>query len=86
MLVGGLIVQEKEESEPKAVPAAPEPQPVVAEPVVVAPVEDVAPTYPYDRLPSECKQCGGPIRGHDVQWATTDAADCPYCGANLQLV
>jgi hypothetical protein len=39
-----------------------------------------------DLLPSVCPKCGGPIRGHEVQWTGPQSADCPYCGASLPMV
>jgi len=58
-------------------------QPPSAEPLAPAapPVVD----HPFERLPSTCAKCGGPIRGHEVKWTGPSSADCPYCGANLEL-
>jgi len=65
---------------PAAPPAAPQP-PVAAPPVP----EPRAIEHPIERLPSTCANCGGPIRGHEVKWTGPFSADCPYCGANLEL-
>jgi hypothetical protein len=50
-----------------------------------APPAPAAVEHPFERLPSTCAKCGGPIRGHEVKWTGLRSADCPYCGANLEL-
>jgi hypothetical protein len=45
----------------------------------------VNPEHRLDLLPSVCPKCGGPIRGHEVKWTSTQTADCPYCGAKLPM-
>ncbi len=66
---------------PAAAPAAP------AAPTEAAPAPQVpqVPEHPFERLPSVCAKCGGPIRGHEVKWTGPQSADCPYCGANIQM-
>jgi hypothetical protein len=65
-------------------PAQPTP---TASPVPAPPVASAPPVaeHPFDRLPSVCAKCGGPIRGHEVKWTGPQSADCPYCGANIQM-
>jgi hypothetical protein len=38
-----------------------------------------------DLLPLTCPKCGGPIKGHSVNWTSQESADCPFCGTNLPL-
>jgi hypothetical protein len=62
-------------------PAQPPPP---APPAPAAPAPQVS-EHPLERLPSMCAKCGGPIRGHEVKWTGPQSADCPYCGANIQM-
>jgi len=41
-----------------------------------------APASPA-RLPAMCPQCGGPVRGDEVEWIDDNSAECPYCGSTL---
>ncbi len=36
---------------------------------------------PRGRLPSNCPQCGGPLRGDEVDWIDARSAECPFCGS-----
>src|SRR5258706_1300876 len=38
-----------------------------------------------DLLPSSCKQCGAPIRVHEVKWIGPQSAACPYCCSTLAM-
>jgi hypothetical protein len=53
-----------------------------AVPPVIAP-QQAEPRF--GRLPPSCPKCGGPIRGHEIQWTSATSADCPYCGGNLPM-
>ena len=63
-------------------PPAPPAPPVPPVPWSSPPQESA---HPFERLPSTCAKCGGPIRGHEVKWTGPQSADCPYCGANLEM-
>jgi hypothetical protein len=67
-----------------AQPPQPAPPPPAAPAAPAAPAPQAA-EHPFERLPSTCAKCGGPIRGHEVKWTGPQSADCPYCGANIQL-
>ena len=71
----------KPETPPQRLPPVP---PAPAAPAPAAPAPQVT-EHSYERLPSTCAKCGGPIRGHEVKWTGPQSADCPYCGANIQL-
>jgi hypothetical protein len=60
------------------------PPPAVATPMPPS-LGPSASEHRFDLLPSICSKCGGPIRGHEVKWTGPQSADCPYCGANLQM-
>ncbi|MCS6908207.1 MAG: hypothetical protein RML93_10040 [Anaerolineales bacterium] len=53
--------------------------------VASAELSSAAAAYPLHLLPSECRQCGAPLRPHTVQWDHPKAAHCPYCGVLLPL-
>jgi hypothetical protein len=36
------------------------------------------------RLPAQCPQCGGPVRGDEVEWIDDHSAECVYCGSVVQ--
>ena len=36
------------------------------------------------RLPGKCPQCGGPVRGDEVEWIDDHSAECLYCGSVVQ--
>jgi len=66
--------------------ATPEPtQPAPPAPPAPAAPAPQASEHPFELLPSVCAKCGGPIRGHEVKWTGPQSADCPYCGANIQM-
>lgn len=44
-----------------------------------------SPEHRLELLPTTCPNCGGPIRGNEVKWTGRQSADCPFCGANLQM-
>jgi len=73
-----------ERSEPPPVqPPAPAPQnPRPAQPITITPVET---SYRSDLLPSNCGQCGAPVRSRDVKWLTSKSAACAYCGSALSM-
>ena len=52
-----------------------------------APVTPISSTLEHrlELLPTNCPNCGGPIRGHEVKWTGAQSADCPFCGANLPM-
>ncbi len=86
-LLNGFLGRDEADDRDVEVPAAPvaEASIPIDEQQSVEDLAPAAPQYRYDLLPAECKQCGGPIRGHDAQWTSETSADCPYCGANLAL-
>jgi hypothetical protein len=43
------------------------------------------PGHRLELLPATCRQCGGPIRGHEVKWTGPQSAVCPFCGMNLPM-
>ena len=45
--------------------------------------EPVAP-LPNLRLPPNCPQCGGALRGDEVEWVDRTSAECNYCGGVVQ--
>ena len=49
------------------------------------PATPVEISYRTDLLPSNCSQCGAPIRSQDVKWISSKSAACPYCGSTLSL-
>ena len=59
--------------------------PKTSEPTASSAVTSRDPGHPIDLLPSVCPRCGGPIRGHEVKWTGQQSANCPYCGANLNM-
>jgi hypothetical protein len=80
LLEGVLMLYVPTAFEPSA------PPPAAQTPVASPPVpEPPGGQHPIERLPSTCARCGGPIRGHEVKWTGPLSADCPYCGANLEL-
>jgi len=36
------------------------------------------------RLPSNCPQCGAPVRGDEIEWINQYSAECIYCGSVVQ--
>ena len=60
------------------------PSPIAETPMPSSPAPSAS-EHLFDLLPSVCAKCGGPIRGHEVKWTGPQSADCPYCGANLQM-
>jgi hypothetical protein len=36
------------------------------------------------RLPTNCPQCGGPMRSDEVEWVDRTSAECNYCGGVVQ--
>jgi len=36
------------------------------------------------RLPSNCPQCGAPVRGDEIEWINQYSAECIYCGSVIQ--
>lgn len=89
MILEGLLMQfapeafEKEEPLSQPSPIAPPTKPAS---FVPSSLEPSAPGHRFELLPTICARCGGPIRGHEVKWTGPQSADCPYCGANLQMV
>ncbi len=70
-------------SEPQTPPPPPMPFPPPAAPTM-APAP-VAPIHRVDLLPTNCPQCGGPIRSYEVKWTGLQSAACPFCGSNLPM-
>ncbi len=68
---------------PQNAPPAPMPVPPPAAPIP-APAP-VAPIHRVDLLPTNCPQCGGPIRSHEVKWTGPQSAACPFCGSSLPM-
>ena len=46
------------------------------------PVQPQAPGQ--QRLPSNCPQCGAPVRGDEIEWINQYSAECIYCGSVVQ--
>ena len=86
MIIEALLMQYApqafEKSEQLAEPPAP--LPPAASPTASS-QSSPGPDHPIELLPSTCPKCGGPIKGHEVKWVGLRSADCPYCGARLQL-
>ena len=65
-------------------PFDPTPMPTMPmTPAAAAPVAD--PIHRTDLLPSNCPNCGAPIRTNEVKWTGNQAASCGYCGTNLPM-
>lgn len=60
--------------------AVEKPAPAISAPAPAAPRE-----HRLDLLPTTCPNCGGPIRGNEVEWTGPQSADCPFCGVNLPM-
>lgn len=84
LLEAALMVYAPQVFEPSPSPVQPAAPPTAAQAPTPAPAPAAA-EHPFERLPSSCAKCGGPIRGHEVKWTGPVSADCPYCGANLEL-
>jgi hypothetical protein len=48
------------------------------------PAPGVTPSPARGRLPVKCPQCGGPMRGDEVEWIDDHSAECLYCGSVVQ--
>jgi len=48
------------------------------------PAPGFTPSPARDRLPAKCPQCGGPVRGDEVEWIDDHSAGCLYCGSVVQ--
>ncbi|PWH19286.1 MAG: hypothetical protein DDG59_03845 [Anaerolineae bacterium] len=71
---------------PEAFEVPSQPQPQADQTAPASPAEPPLPSpYPLHRLPSECPQCGAPLRPQALVWDTPNAAHCPYCGVLLPL-
>jgi DNA-directed RNA polymerase subunit RPC12/RpoP len=70
---------------PTASPLDPAPPPAPARSQPINPPAPAEPGYRFDLLPSNCSQCGGPVRSHDVKWLGPKSAACPYCGSPLSM-
>lgn len=46
-----------------------------------APAPGFTPSPARGRLPAQCPQCGGPVRGDEVEWIDDHSAECLYCGS-----
>jgi hypothetical protein len=40
----------------------------------------------HGSLPSNCPQCGGPLRSDEVDWIDAHSAECPFCGSVITTV
>ena len=49
-----------------------------------APAPDFTPSPASGRLPAKRPQCGGPVRGDEVEWIDDHSAECLYCGSVVQ--
>ncbi len=67
---------------PMEMPMRPPVAPAPPAPTVIPAPE---PIHRADLLPTNCPNCGGPIRAHEVKWIGQQAAACPYCGSNLPM-
>ena len=83
MVIEGLLMQYAPEAFEKEEPPSP-PAPVTVTPEPSAPISPAS-AHRFELLPTICPRCGGPIRGHEVKWTGPQSANCPYCGANLQM-
>jgi len=41
-------------------------------------------TRPRPVLPTDCPDCGAPIRSDEVEWLDEVTAECPYCGSAVR--
>jgi hypothetical protein len=76
-----------EEEQPSTPPVAEStpPAPETSPAPVSSPAPPPAVEHHLELLPSICAKCGAPIRGHEVKWTGPKSADCPYCGASLEM-
>ena len=38
------------------------------------------------QLPASCPQCGGPVRGDEIEWIDAYSAECDFCGATINAL
>lgn len=84
ILFGSLFREERPPEPPpyQAPPPFDEPPPPAAPRYAPPPVE---PAHRVDLLPTNCPNCGGPVRSNDVRWTGPQSAACSYCGSNLPM-
>ena len=68
---------------PPPPPMDPNPYPMPMTASAPAPAAD--PIHRTDLLPSNCPNCGAPVRANEVKWTGNQSASCGYCGTNLPM-
>jgi hypothetical protein len=71
-------------------PPPPPPPPMDANPYPMpTPMPTPAASMPAghrtDLLPTNCPNCGAPVRPNEVKWTGAQSASCGYCGTNLPM-